>query len=47
MNRFGALISVDEEGVYRVVVQAYEIITYVLDEDFKVSSVEHYKQGLS
>lgn len=47
MNWFGALISVDEEGVYRVVVQAYEIITYVLDEDFKVSSVEHYKQSLS
>ena len=44
MNWFSALILANEDGKLEVHVQAFDIITYTLDEDFNIESVEYYEQ---
>lgn len=44
MNWFSTLILTNEEGKLEVYVQAFDIITYTLDEDFNIESVEYYEQ---
>ena len=44
INWFSTLITPDTDGKYTVSVQAFDIISYRLDEGFRVESVEYYQQ---
>ena len=44
MNWFSTLITPETDGAYVVSVQAFDIISYRLDEGFRVESVEYYQQ---
>ena len=45
MNWFGAYINMEEDGGLNLAVQAFDSITYTLDKNFKIESVEYYEQN--